>query len=69
MSEKRKPRVPRRELLAFFLLMVVLQAAGGLFFPNAWLGARGVLQVFGISALCTPVYFVLMWVLRSSERP
>lgn len=61
--------MPRRELLAFFLLMVVLQAAGGLFFPNAWLGARGVLQVFGISALCTPVYFVLMWVLRSSERP
>ena len=59
------------EAIAFLALMIGLQLAGSLLFPDRWTGAQGALQIVGGSVVATVIYVVLMrLLLRSAEsRP
>jgi hypothetical protein len=51
-------------MLGFLALMIVLQLAGSLLFPDRWTGAQGMLQIIGVSL----VYYVVIRVLVGASE-
>jgi hypothetical protein len=55
-------------MLGFLALMIVLQLAGSLLFPDRWTGAQGMLQIIGVSLLSSAVYYVVIRVLVGASE-
>ncbi|MGY5766310.1 hypothetical protein ACXET9_14050 [Brachybacterium sp. DNPG3] len=52
----------------FLALMIVLQLAGSLLFPDRWTGAQGVLQAVGASLIAAAVYYGVIRVLVGASE-
>lgn len=67
-ASRRRKRPGWGETVAFLALMIGLQLAGSLLFPDRWTGAQGALQIVGTSVVATVIYVVVVRVLLHSRQ-
>jgi len=58
-APRRTKRPGWGEVTAVLALMIGLQFAGSLMFPDRWTGAQGPVQILGASVLGAAVYFLV----------